>query len=70
MPLIRWPGGTFVPNYNWRDGIGPVKQRPPWLEMAWGTIEDNHFGTYEFLDWGRAGRKPSLISASIWAPVP
>ena len=51
VPLLRWPGGNFVSNYNWRDGIGPVKQRPPRLEMAWGTIEDNHFGTHEFLDY-------------------
>ena len=51
VPLLRWPGGNFSSNYNWRDGIGPVKQRPPRLDMAWGAIEDNHFGTHEFLDY-------------------
>ena len=51
VPLLRWPGGNFSSNYNWRDGIGPVSQRPPRLDMAWGAIEDNHFGTHEFLDY-------------------
>ena len=27
----------------WQDGIGPRDQRPPRLEMAWGTIESNRF---------------------------
>ncbi|HYZ85565.1 MAG TPA: alpha-L-arabinofuranosidase C-terminal domain-containing protein [Bryobacteraceae bacterium] len=49
VTLLRWPGGNFVSNYNWRDGIGPRDQRPPRLEMAWGTVESNRFGTHEFL---------------------
>ena len=24
VTLLRWPGGNFSSNYNWRDGIGPV----------------------------------------------
>src|SRR3954468_14963109 len=48
---LRWPGGNFSSNYNWRDGIGPRDSRPRRLEMAWGTIEDNRFGTHEFLDY-------------------
>ena len=44
VPFLRWPGGNFSSNYNWRDGIGPRNQRPPRLEMAWGTVEDNRFG--------------------------
>lgn len=48
---LRWPGGNFSSNYNWRDGIGPRDQRPARLEMAWGTIEDNRFGTHEFLEY-------------------
>lgn len=49
VTLLRWPGGNFVSNYNWRDGIGPRDQRPPRLEMAWGTVESNRFGTHEFM---------------------
>src|SRR6202163_2814926 len=46
---LRWPGGTFSSNYRWTDGIRPRDQRPPRLEMAWGTVESNRFGTHEFL---------------------
>ena len=46
---LRWPGGNFSSNYHWRDGIGPRDQRPRRLEMAWGTVESNRFGTHEFL---------------------
>jgi alpha-L-arabinofuranosidase len=49
VTLLRWPGGNFSSNYNWTDGIGPRDQRPKRLEMAWHTIEDNRFGTHEFL---------------------
>ena len=48
---LRWPGGNFSSNYHWRDGIGPRDQRPRRLEMAWGTIETNRFGTHEFLQY-------------------
>ncbi|MDE3164316.1 MAG: alpha-N-arabinofuranosidase [Acidobacteriota bacterium] len=48
---MRWPGGNFSSNYHWMDGIGPRAQRPPRLEMAWGTVESNRFGTHEFLDY-------------------
>ncbi len=51
VSLLRWPGGNFSSNYNWMDGIGPRDQRPKRLEMAWHTIEDNRFGTHEFLDY-------------------
>lgn len=51
VPLLRWPGGNFSSNYNWRDGIGPRDSRPKRLEMAWGTVEDNRFGTHEFMDY-------------------
>jgi alpha-L-arabinofuranosidase len=51
VTLLRWPGGNFSSNYNWRDGIGPRDERPARLEMAWGTIEDNRFGTHEFLQY-------------------
>jgi len=51
VPMLRWPGGNFVSNYNWRDGIGPRNARPKRLEMAWGTVETNRFGTHEFMDY-------------------
>lgn len=26
--IMRWPGGCFADNYDWRDGIGPAEKRP------------------------------------------
>jgi alpha-N-arabinofuranosidase len=49
VTLLRWPGGNFSSNYHWMDGIGPRDARPTRLEMAWHTLEDNRFGTHEFL---------------------
>src|ERR1700760_704785 len=61
VPFLRWPGGNFSSNYNWRDGIGPRNQRPPRLEMAWGTVEDNRFGTHEFMDYvEQVGAEPYI----------
>ncbi|MGD2166938.1 MAG: alpha-L-arabinofuranosidase C-terminal domain-containing protein [Gammaproteobacteria bacterium] len=51
VTLLRWPGGNFSSNYHWLDGIGPREERPRRLEMAWGTVETNRFGTHEFLDY-------------------
>ncbi len=53
MPIIRYPGGNFVSGYRWRDGVGPVAERPARPELAWDTIEPNHFGTNEFIQFCR-----------------
>jgi alpha-N-arabinofuranosidase len=60
--MIRWPGGCFADQYDWRDGTGPRDQRPKrtnfWMEAGeWpkGARRDgpqgydpNTFGTVEF----------------------
>lgn len=51
IPNLRWPGGCFADEYHWRDGIGPRRQRPKMVNTNWGgVVEDNSFGTHEFLD--------------------
>ena len=51
IPVLRWPGGCFADEYHWRDGIGPKENRPRMVNSNWGgTIEDNSFGTHEFLN--------------------
>ncbi len=59
-PIIRWPGGCFADSYDWRDGVGPKKQRPRrtnfWAdnpEMSTVTrsaekFDPNQFGSAEF----------------------
>ena len=51
VPVLRWPGGCFADDYHWMDGIGPRDKRPSLRNNNWGgTIEDNSFGTHEFLN--------------------
>ena len=51
VPVLRWPGGCFADEYHWMDGIGPRENRPKMVNNNWGgTIEDNSFGTHEFLN--------------------
>ena len=51
IPVLRWPGGCFADEYHWRDGIGPRQLRPKMINTHWGgTVEDNSFGTHEFLN--------------------
>ncbi len=51
VPNLRWPGGCFADEYHWMDGIGPRNERPKMINTHWGgVVEDNSFGTHEFLD--------------------
>ena len=51
VPVLRWPGGCFADDYHWMDGIGPRDKRPSLRNNnGGGTIEDNSFGTHEFLN--------------------
>ena len=51
VPVLRWPGGCFADEYHWKDGIGPREQRPALINIHWGgVVENNHFGTHEFMD--------------------
>ena len=51
IPNLRWPGGCFADEYHWMDGIGPREQRPTMINTHWGgVVENNHFGTHEFMD--------------------
>jgi alpha-N-arabinofuranosidase len=50
VPVLRWPGGCFADNYHWRNGIGPAAKRQRTVNHTWGgAIEDNGFGTHEFM---------------------
>ena len=62
VPVLRWPGGCYADDYHWRDGIGPVDQRPKRVNIHWGGyIEDGSFGTHEFIGMCRLlGAEPYL----------
>ncbi|MDD2995821.1 MAG: alpha-N-arabinofuranosidase [Paludibacter sp.] len=51
IPNLRWPGGCFADEYHWMDGIGPREKRAKMINTHWGgVVEDNSFGTHEFLN--------------------
>ena len=51
LPVLRWPGGCFADEYHWKDGIGPKEKRRKMVNTNWGgTVEDNSFGTHEFME--------------------
>lgn len=62
VPVLRWPGGCYADDYHWRDGIGPVEQRPKRVNIHWGGyVEDGSFGTHEFIGLCRLiGAEPYL----------
>src|SRR5580704_11363146 len=62
IPVLRWPGGCFADDYHWRDGIGAPAQRPKRVNIHWGGyLEDNSFGTHEFIELCRLiGAEPYL----------
>ena len=52
VPVLRYPGGCFADEYHWKDGIGPKEKRKKMINTHWGgVVEDNSFGTHEFLDF-------------------
>ncbi len=53
VPIVRYPGGNFVSNYFWEDGVGPRESRKPRLDLAWTTLEPNLFGLNEFVTWAK-----------------
>src|ERR687893_845125 len=61
VPFVRYPGGNFVSGYDWRDGVGPLAERPRRLDLAWMSTETNEVGTNELAAWAkRAGAEVNL----------
>ena len=61
IPVMRWPAGTAIYDYDWRRGIGPKGSRKPEKERVWGGTEYYTFGTDEFLAWCRKiGTEPYI----------
>ena len=51
VPVLRWPGGCFADEYHWKEGVGPREKRGRMINTHWGrVIDDNSFGTHEFMD--------------------
>lgn len=71
IPVIRWPGGCFADEYNWRDGIGPRAQRPVRINTHWGWVEeDNAFGTHEFMELVELLGSEAYIAGNVGSATP
>ncbi|WP_416418496.1 alpha-N-arabinofuranosidase [Paenarthrobacter aromaticivorans] len=61
VSTVRYPGGNFVSGYRWEDGVGPKKDRPTRLDLAWHSSDPNLVGVDEFAKWSRkAGVEPMM----------
>jgi alpha-N-arabinofuranosidase len=71
VPVLRWPGGCFADEYNWRDGIGPREQRPRKVNTHWGgVVEDNSFGTHEFMDFAELIGADAYVNGNVGTGTP
>jgi alpha-N-arabinofuranosidase len=70
LPILRWPGGNFVSTYHWRDGVGPIEQRPTLPNYAWGQQENNFFGTDEFIAFCRAVGCEPMVCVNAGSGTP
>jgi len=66
IPVLRWPGGCFADEYHWMDGIGPKETRKRMINTHWGgVVEDNSFGTHEFMELCRQLGCKTYINGNV-----
>jgi alpha-L-arabinofuranosidase len=78
VPIIRWPGGCFADSYDWKDGVGPIAQRPkrtnfwevdPDAMRLHGrgpqVIEPNEFGTNEFMRFCQLNNAEPYLAVNL-----
>ncbi|RKJ38624.1 alpha-N-arabinofuranosidase [Acutalibacter sp. 1XD8-33] len=65
VPIVRYPGGNFVSNYFWEDGVGPVAERPRRLELAWRSTETNEVGVNEFARWAKKAGTDLMMAVNL-----
>lgn len=70
VPVVRWPGGCFADDYDWRDGIGDPKKRPVRLNRWWGGAENNRVGTHEFMDLAEQLGAEVVIAGNMASMTP
>jgi len=71
IPVLRWPGGCFADEYHWKDGIGPRDKRPSMINTHWGgVVEDNSFGTHEFMDLVEQLGTDAYITGNVGSGTP
>ena len=73
-PFLRWPGGTYLIWHYWKNGIGPLEDRPcldgrrlggGGRVVHDGEWEPNTFGTDEFIQLCRDVDSEPMINVNI-----
>ncbi len=59
---LRWPGGGYAAQYDWKWGVGPQEARRRWDHWQWLDYDQNCFGTDEFIRFCREiGSEPVIV---------
>jgi len=65
VTAVRYPGGNFVSNYDWRDAVGPLESRPTRLNLPWHSTETNRFGINEFIEWSKKADVQPIFTVNL-----
>ncbi|WP_433892680.1 hypothetical protein [Streptomyces sp. CA-111067] len=66
--IIRWTGGCTASFHDWREGVGPVAERPALPGYFWGGLEDNCIGTAELAALARELGAESMACVNLHHP--
>jgi alpha-N-arabinofuranosidase len=59
-PIIRWPGGSFIGDYHWKNAIGPQNARVS--KKGWDEIDPLSLGVDEFMTLcQKVGAEPVMV---------
>ena len=47
--MWRLPGGNFLSDWSWYNGVGDIDRRPPTFDHAWNAMQPNDVGMDEFM---------------------
>jgi alpha-N-arabinofuranosidase len=47
--MWRLPGGNFLSDWSWYDGLGNIDKRPPMFDYAWNAMQVNDVGMDELM---------------------
>ena len=62
---LRWPGGGYSAQYDWKWGVGPQEKRQRWDHWMWMDYDQNAFGTDEFIRFCREVNSEPVIVVSV-----
>jgi alpha-N-arabinofuranosidase len=68
--VYRWPGGTFVWNYQWQNAVGDRDKRAPFLNSVYWSdeVESNDFGPDEFMTLIELLDTEAYVAVSAMSP--